>query len=114
MTPSDTSISFARCSSFNSICGIPDGTNILTEFSKVTLRNNFGDGESRWYDIHNIPPLAIDHEDMVRDVQKNLQLQIHNEPIGYNLLPQNFTLPELQTLYEVILDKKLDQRNFTK
>ena len=86
----------------------------LTEFSKVTLKNNFTDGESRWYDIHDIPPLAIDHGDMVRDAQKILQLQIHNEPIGYNLLPEKFTLPELQALYEAILDKKLDQRNFAK
>jgi len=86
----------------------------LTEFSKVTLKSNFTDSESRWYDIHNIPALIIDHKEMVRDAQKILQLQIHNEPIGYNLLPQKFTLPELQALYETILDKKLDQRNFTK
>lgn len=86
----------------------------LTEFSKVTLKDNFTDGESRWYDIHNIPPLIIDHADMVGDALKILRLQIHNEPIGYNLLPAKFTLPELQALYEAILDKKLDQRNFTK
>lgn len=86
----------------------------LTEYSKVTLKNNFSDSESRWYDIHNTPPLIIDHADMVKDAQKTLQLQIHNEPIGYNLLPPKFTLPELQALYEAILDKKLDQRNFTK
>ncbi|CAN5697048.1 NUDIX domain-containing protein [soil metagenome] len=86
----------------------------LTEFSKVTIADNFTDGENRWYDIHSIPPLVIDHEDMVRDALKILQLQIHYEPIGYNLLPKNFTLPELQALYEAILDKKLDQRNFTK
>ena len=86
----------------------------LTEFSKVTLKDSFTDGKSRWCDVHDIPPLAIDHGDMVKDAQKTLQLQIHNEPIGYNLLPQKFTLPELQALYEAILDKKLDQRNFTK
>ncbi len=86
----------------------------LTEYSKVTLKNNFNDSESCWYDIHDFPSLIIDHEDMVRDAQKILQLQIHNEPIGYNLLPDKFTLPELQALYEAILDKKLDQRNFTK
>lgn len=86
----------------------------LTDFSKVTLKKKFNDSDSRWYDIHDIPSLIIDHEDMVRDAQKTLQLQIHNEPIGYNLLPEKFTLPELQSLYEAILDKKLDQRNFTK
>ena len=86
----------------------------LTEFSKVTLKNNFNDSANRWFDIHDMPSLVIDHEDMVRDAQKMLQLQIHNEPIGYNLLPQKFTLPELQALYEAILDKRLDQRNFTK
>lgn len=86
----------------------------LTDFSKVTLKKKFNDSDSRWHDIHDMPSLIIDHEDMVRDAQKTLQLQIHNEPIGYNLLPEKFTLPELQSLYEAILDKKLDQRNFTK
>ncbi|MEP6556210.1 MAG: NUDIX hydrolase, partial [Ferruginibacter sp.] len=84
------------------------------DFSKVTLKKKFNDSDSRWHDIHDMPSLIIDHEDMVRDAQKTLQLQIHNEPIGYNLLPEKFTLPELQSLYEAILDKKLDQRNFTK
>ncbi|HRI20104.1 MAG TPA: NUDIX domain-containing protein [Panacibacter sp.] len=86
----------------------------LTEYSKVIPEDNFINGGSRWYDIHDMPPLVIDHEQMVQDALKVLQLQIHNEPIGYNLLPLKFTLPELQALYETILDKKLDQRNFTK
>jgi hypothetical protein len=43
-----------------------------------------------------------------------LQQEIYHQPIGYNLLPQKFTLPEIHDLYETILDKKLDRRNFPK
>ncbi|MDB5000256.1 MAG: hydrolase, partial [Mucilaginibacter sp.] len=41
-----------------------------------------------------------------------LRLQLNYQPIGYNLMPKEFTMPELQKLYETILDKKLDRRNF--
>lgn len=41
-----------------------------------------------------------------------MRLQLNYQPIGYNLLPDKFTMPELQKLYETILDKKLDRRNF--
>jgi 8-oxo-dGTP diphosphatase len=43
-----------------------------------------------------------------------LRLHLYHQPIGYNLLPEKFTLPEIHTLYETILDKTLDRRNFPK
>lgn len=43
---------------------------------------------------------------------QQLQTNLNNHPIGYNLLPEKFTMPELQTLYEMILNRKLDRRNF--
>jgi hypothetical protein len=43
-----------------------------------------------------------------------MRLQIYHQPIGYNLLPAKFTLPEIHTLYETILGKTLDRRNFPK
>jgi 8-oxo-dGTP diphosphatase len=86
----------------------------LTEFSKVTPVHGFFDAECSWVDVHNLPAMLLDHGQMIQDALKTLRRQIHHEPVGLNLLPEKFTLPELQSLYETILGKELDQRNFTK
>lgn len=86
----------------------------LTEFSKVAPRPGPYDASCTWVDVHRLPPFILDHKQMIREALKTLRRQIHHEPIGLNLLPEKFTLPELQALYETILGKKLDQRNFTK
>jgi 8-oxo-dGTP diphosphatase len=51
---------------------------------------------------------------MIDTALNSLRLQIYHQPIGYNLLPEKFTLPEIHMLYETILDKTLDRRNFPK
>jgi ADP-ribose pyrophosphatase YjhB (NUDIX family) len=86
----------------------------LTEFSKVVPKPSFFDAECTWVDIHALPPMLLDHGQIIQEALKTLRRQLHHEPIGLNLLPEKFTLPELQALYETILGKKLDQRNFTK
>jgi ADP-ribose pyrophosphatase YjhB (NUDIX family) len=86
----------------------------LTEYSQVMPKPGFLESECHWFDIYNLPPLLLDHEEIFREAFKTLQLRLHHEPIGLNLLTGKFTLPELQALYETILEKKLDQRNFTK
>ncbi|MDO9373785.1 MAG: NUDIX hydrolase [Ferruginibacter sp.] len=86
----------------------------LTEFSKVTPKPSLFDDKCQWFEINGLPPLLSDHELLIKEALRKLQLQLHHEPIGYNLLPEKFTLPEMQALYETILGKKLDQRNFTK
>lgn len=86
----------------------------LTEFSKVIPKPSFFDAECTWVDVHSLPPMLLDHEQIIQEALKTLRRQLHHEPIGLNLLPEKFTLPELQALYETILGKKLDQRNFTK
>lgn len=86
----------------------------LIEFSKVIPKPGFFDADCVWVDAQKLPSLILDHKQMVQEARKTLRLQLHHEPIGLNLLPTKFTLPELQALYETILGKKLDQRNFTK
>jgi len=86
----------------------------LTEYSKVTPKPGLLDSECSWFDIYSLPPLLLDHEEIFREAFKALQHRLHHEPVGLNLLPEKFTLPELQALYETILEKNLDQRNFTK
>ena len=86
----------------------------LTEYSKVSPKPGLFDAECNWFDVHDMPALLLDHEEIFKEAFKTLQHRLHHEPIGLNLLPEKFTLPELQALYKTILEKKLDQRNFTK
>jgi hypothetical protein len=54
----------------------------------------------------------LDHNLIVKKALNTLRLQISYQPIGYNLLPEKFTMPEQQSLYETILDKSPERRNF--
>ncbi len=70
--------------------------------------------EAEWYKIENIPALILDHNEMVMDALKRIQQIARYEPIGFELLPNKFTIPQLQKLYEAIYRRKLDPRNFRK
>jgi 8-oxo-dGTP diphosphatase len=70
--------------------------------------------EAKWFPLDKIPPLIFDHKRMVLKAKEMLQLKVANHPIGFELLPQKFTLPQLQSLYEAIYDSPFDKRNFTK
>jgi 8-oxo-dGTP diphosphatase len=67
-----------------------------------------------WIDVKQIPQLAFDHANIIEEGLRHLQLSLRSEPIGFELLPDKFTIRELQSLYEVILDCSLDNRNFRK
>ena len=70
--------------------------------------------EAQWFPIDHIPHLAFDHDVILRDALARLRERIHFHPIGFELLPDKFTLRELQTLYEAILGIRFDRRNFAK
>lgn len=67
-----------------------------------------------WININALPPLAFDHSKMVAKALKSLQQMAVNQPMGLNLLPEKFTLTQLQRLYEAIFQRELDKRNFRK
>jgi len=67
-----------------------------------------------WYKLDEVPPLCLDHDQMVRDALTELRRKARYQPIGFELLPEKFTLPQLISLYEAIYQKKLDPRNFRK
>lgn len=67
-----------------------------------------------WFELDDIPELAFDHEQILRTAYERLQGKIRYQPIGFELLPGKFTLRQLQQMYEKILDRKLDKRNFRK
>ncbi len=84
----------------------------LVEFSKANPRPDILSTSCEWWDINKLPDLGLDHRDIVEKALDNVRRQLSYLPIGYNLLPKKFTMPELQKLYETILGKKLDRRNF--
>jgi 8-oxo-dGTP diphosphatase len=86
----------------------------LTEFSKVTLEKSIYEAECEWWPVDKLPPLMFDHPHIIAEALKALRLHIAHYPIGYELLSEKFTLPEIHNLYETILGKTLDSRNFTK
>jgi 8-oxo-dGTP diphosphatase len=65
-----------------------------------------------WVPVNEITELAFDHFEILQEALKKLKDKIRIQPIGFNLLPEKFTLGQLHKLYEAILDKKLDKRNF--
>ena len=75
-----------------------------------------GDDAARaeWYALDKVPALAFDHDQILRMASYELKRQIHFEPVGFELLPKQFTMKELQSLYEAILDVRFDRRNFYK
>lgn len=86
----------------------------LVDYSKVSVTTDFFTEDYQWCDVVNIPPLLFDQNEVVDKALATLRRQLYHEPIGYNLLPDKFTLPEIHALYETILGKKLDGRNFAK
>lgn len=69
---------------------------------------------AQWFPAANLPPLAFDHAQILRVGLERLRGKVRYVPLGFELLPPKFTLSELQHLYEAILDRPLDKRNFRK
>ncbi|MFT4168833.1 MAG: NUDIX hydrolase [Dysgonomonas sp.] len=86
----------------------------LTEYTLVKPTGDYYAEECCWWDINNLPSLLYDHEQMIKEALIYLKFQAYLQPIGYDLLPEKFTIPEIHSLYETILDKQIDIRNFTK
>lgn len=80
--------------------------NLLKETDKTN--------DSDWFSINNIPELAFDHNEILNDSILKLRELIYDSDILKSLFPNTLTLPELQSVYETILDKKIDRRNFRK
>lgn len=72
------------------------------------------DHEAHWFPLNKIPPLIFDHKEMVLKAKARLRQKVANHPIGFELLPNKFTLQQLQNLYEAIYESPLDKRNFTR
>jgi 8-oxo-dGTP diphosphatase len=67
---------------------------------------------AHWFPMDSIPDLIFDHKEMVEKAKMHLRYKASHRPVGFELLPEKFTLPELQQLYENIYGTSLDKRNF--
>jgi 8-oxo-dGTP diphosphatase len=72
------------------------------------------DNELHWHDIDSVGELAFDHREILDTCYRRLQKRIQEDPLVFSLLPNKFSMRELQCLYEAILGVKLDRRNFRK
>jgi len=86
----------------------------LTEYSLVKPQAGPYMEECAWWDVNNLPDMYYDHAEIIQEALKYLRLYTYHQPIGYDLLPEKFTLPDLHFLYETILNKSIDIRNFQK
>lgn len=97
--PGERVISVAYCALIN----VKDYDAELREQHKLT-----------WMDVEKLPKLYSDHNDMVKKAIMLLRRRISTEPLSFNLLPELFTLTQLQHVYEAILGEEIDKRNFRK
>lgn len=84
----------------------------LVKLSSHRIRAATDAREAAWFSISDVPTLAFDHAGIIETAYKRLRGKITYQPIGFELLPKLFTLTQLQRLYEIILERALDKRNF--
>lgn len=86
----------------------------LVKLADYATKAGIDTTEVKWFKISEVPRLAFDHHQILQVAQERLKGKIKYQPIGFELLPEKFTLPELHSLYETVLQTSLDRRNFRK
>lgn len=84
----------------------------LIDSTQVSL--SFKSRNVQWFPVDNLPELGFDHNEIFNKALEMLRVKLRSEPIGFELLPEKFTLTHLQKLYESVLGVKYDRRNFRK
>jgi 8-oxo-dGTP diphosphatase len=86
----------------------------LVSVEKLHLQAQANAEDVNWFSIQELPELAFDHADIVEKAMAKLKRHLETSSVAFQLLPEKFTLTELQRVYELILGKALDKRNFRK
>lgn len=86
----------------------------LVDIHKVKPQTSSFDMEIGWQDVNNLPNMIMDHKQIVEMAKEMLRQSIDSKLIGFNLLPETFTMREIQELYEAIFDKPFARNNFQK
>ncbi len=86
----------------------------IAYYSLIKLHESSRTDKTIWLPVDELPALVFDHNLIIKKALEVLQKEVRTEPVCFELLPQYFTIRELQNIYEAILGKKLDNRNFRK
>jgi len=86
----------------------------LVNSEKFKLKASTDVKDVRWFSMYELPELAFDHKKILEYALKRLRWKLAYTTVAFSLLPEEFTLTELQKIYEIIFNKKLDKRNFRK
>lgn len=86
----------------------------LIKLSDYAVQAGSDADNAQWFNISEVPRLAFDHARILQVASERLKGKVRYQPIGFELLPQKFTLSQLQHLYETVLEQPLDKRNFRK
>lgn len=84
----------------------------LVNYEEIKPRVDKISEQCEWCNVEELPELMMDHHEIYSTALETLRLNLNNRPIGFNLLPKEFTMPQLQQVYEVILGKALHRGNF--
>ncbi|HZW05501.1 MAG TPA: hypothetical protein VFF65_00135, partial [Phycisphaerales bacterium] len=86
----------------------------LTRVLSQPVRASSDADAAAWFGLNDPPKLAFDHAKILTTAHSRLRAKVRYQPVGFELLPRQFTLSRLQRLYEIVLDRPLDKRNFRK
>ena len=86
----------------------------LVNSSTLILKAGTDAEDAKWFPVKSIPPLAFDHDLILKLALERLQSKLIYQPIGFDLLPKEFLFSDLENLYCTILEKEIDRRNFRK
>lgn len=86
----------------------------LVDINKVQVRKTEYDASVNWISIADLPTLIMDHNEMIEYALEALRAHLDRRLLGFNLLPETFTMKELQHLYEAVYDKPFPNNNFQK
>ena len=86
----------------------------LVKLSDYAVHAGTGVNHIQWFPLSEVPTLAFDHAKLLEMAKQRLKGKIKYQPVGFELLPEKFTMPELHRLYEIILETSIDRRNFRK
>jgi ADP-ribose pyrophosphatase YjhB (NUDIX family) len=86
----------------------------LVDYTSIQLTGGLFHETTTWADVNQIPDMMFDHTEIIHDAVESLRQELFIKPIAYNLLPEKFTMPELQKQYEIILGKPIERSSFQK